>query len=39
MDSVKLELVFDGTFGFVGINFDGSEKLRSNGLSLVYNGF
>ena len=36
MDSVGLELVFDGTFGNVKVNFGGSEKLKSNGLSLVF---
>ena len=39
MDSVGLELVFDGTFGLLEKNFGGSEKFSPNGLSLLQNGF
>ena len=38
MYSGWLEPDFDGTLGLVEVNFGGSEKLRSNGLSLVHNG-
>ena len=39
MESASLELVFDGIFGLVTLNFGSSEKFRPNGLSLVYNVF
>ena len=39
MDSVWLELVFDGTFELVEVKFGDSEKLRPNGLGLVHNAF
>ena len=37
MDSVGLELAFDGAVGLVEVNLGGSEKLKPNELHLINN--
>ena len=37
MESVWLELISDGAFGLVEVNFDDSERLRPDGKSLAHN--
>ena len=37
MDSVGLELGFDGMFALAEVNFGASEKFRPNGLRLGHN--